>query len=795
MRFKQIIFALLSCLLLLPISASSRGKDHSSEINSSVPQDWLSSALEQIKGDEYKPTLQDEDYKGDKLQNPKLHFTNRANNLRVYIDESGIELMPRIIDDENKWNVKIETILVISNGSSKKVKLSPQINGNLISSISNLLDLECLNSEEGLILSLSIKKQVDVLKLDLEKELSIIEERNKIVFQENSKDKMYLEINELDDNREEEISYSLNIIGNELRISLENKVLNYPLSLKIKITSKSLNGNKVTSHPFAEGKGLSETPDWIAESDQAYAYFGYSVSGAGDVNGDGYSDVIVGAWGYDHGQAGEGRAFVYHGSASGLSTSPDWTAESDLSYAYFGNSVSQAGDVNGDGYSDIIVGAPLFYNGQSNEGGAFVYHGSPSGLSSSPDWTAESDQELAEFGRSVSQAGDVNGDGYSDIIVGAPEYDHGEMDEGGAFIYHGSSSGLSISPDWTAESNQEEAFFGVSVSQAGDVNGDGYSDVIVGAWEYDHGEMYEGCAFVYYGSSSGLSTSPDWTAESDQAYANFGFSVSQAGDVNGDGYSDVIVGAPWYDNGQEAEGSAFVYHGSSSGLSTSPGWTGESNQIAALFGNSVSHAGDVNGDGYSDVIVGAYGYDHGQIGEGGAFVYHGSSSGLSTSPDWTAESDQGEAFFGISVSQAGDVNGDGYSDVIVGAYWFENGQTNEGGAFVYHGSSSGVEEESSDSLKSFIMNVTPAISNQGFKLKYYISGGEVPSKGTQVSIRVYDKTGRLIKTIFNGRKSAGLYEAEWNGDDDQATKVPSGVYFIYLKYGEHRGIKKAIFIR
>ncbi|UCG30056.1 MAG: FG-GAP repeat protein, partial [candidate division WOR-3 bacterium] len=436
--------------------------------------------------------------------------------------------------------------------------------------------------------------------------------------------------------------------------------------------------------------GLSETADWFAESDQASAWFGNSVSVAGDVNGDGYSDVIVGAYRYDNGQTDEGRAFVYHGSSTGLSATPDWTAESDQAEARFGWSVSAAGDVNGDGYSDVIVGAYWYDNGQTDEGRAYVYHGSATGLAATPCWTAESDQANAWFGYSVSAAGDVNGDGYSDVIVAAVWYDSGQTNEGRVYAFHGSAAGLCSNAGWSAESDQASAQFGNSVSSAGDVNGDGYSDVIVGVYWYDNGEINEGRAYVYHGSATGLSLTPDWTAESDQAFARFGHSVSGAGDVNGDGYSDVIVSALNYDNGQVDEGRAYVYHGSATGLYLMPDWTAESNQTEAEFGISVSSAGDVNGDGYSDVIVGAYRYDNGQTNEGRAYVFHGSAAGLPLTSDWTAESDQAEARFGGSVSTVGDVNGDGYSDVIVGAYWYDNGQTNEGRAYVYHGSATGL---------------------------------------------------------------------------------------------------------
>ena len=175
------------------------------------------------------------------------------------------------------------------------------------------------------------------------------------------------------------------------------------------------------SRPYSgSGGGLSESADWSAgsESEQDNAYFGFSVGTAGDVNGDGISDVIVGAY-------GENKVYVFYGSADGLSTIPAWTAVSDQAGALFGVSVGTAGDVNGDGYSDVIVGASYY---EGFKGGVFVYYGSADGLPVDPGeniatpvsaaWTAESDQPNAYFGCSVGTAGDVNGDGYSDVFCG-----------------------------------------------------------------------------------------------------------------------------------------------------------------------------------------------------------------------------------------------------------------------------------------------------------------------------------------------------------------------------------------
>ncbi|MEQ1893399.1 MAG: integrin alpha [Planctomycetota bacterium] len=428
--------------------------------------------------------------------------------------------------------------------------------------------------------------------------------------------------------------------------------------------------------------GLAADAAWTVEDDPLQSYFGsLSVASAGDVNGDGYSDTLVGANQFDGGHLEEGLALLYLGSATGTSTSAAWTAEGDQTNAFFGESIASAGDVNGDGYSDVIVGAKLFNGDLANEGRAFVYLGSATGLGSSPAWTAEGDQANAWFGNSVASAGDVNGDGYGDVLVGAINHDHGQTNEGGAFLYLGSATGLATDAAWTAESDQTNAWFGHSVASAGDVNGDGYSDVIVGAINYDHVLGNEGRAFLYLGSATGLATSAAWTDEGDQSAASFAFSVASAGDVNGDGYSDVIIGAPNYDRGQSNEGRAFLYLGSAAGLSTSAAWTAESDQPEAAFGRSVATASDVNGDGYSDVIVGASGYDNGQDGEGRAFLYLGSANGIGEAA-WTAEGDRQNALFGSSVASAGDTNGDGYGDVLVGAIRYP-GEVE--GAFLYLG--------------------------------------------------------------------------------------------------------------
>ncbi len=451
---------------------------------------------------------------------------------------------------------------------------------------------------------------------------------------------------------------------------------------------------------FGGTGAFDSTADAQLESNQAGAQFGTSVAGAGDVNGDGFADIIVGADQYDNGQANEGAAFIYFGGAGAFNPTADAQLESDQALALFGVGVSGAGDVNGDGFADVVVGAQLFDNGEANEGAAFVYFGGAGAFDFTADAQLESNQASASFGLNVAGAGDVNGDGFADVIVGAQLYDNGQTDEGGAFVYFGGAGVFNSTADAQLESNQEVALFGLSVAGAGDVNGDGFADVIVGAIFYDNGQTNEGAAFVYFGGAGAIDATADAQLESNQAGAQFGAGVAGAGDVNGDGFADVIVGAEAYDNGQTDEGAAFVYFGGTGAFSLDPDAQLESNQESARFGGYVVGAGDVNGDGFADVIVGARVYDNGQTDEGAAFVYFGGTGAFDLAADAQLESNQASARFGVGVAGAGDVNGDGFADVIVGADNYTNGQSEEGAAFIYFGSTGAFDLTADAQLES-----------------------------------------------------------------------------------------------
>ena len=451
-------------------------------------------------------------------------------------------------------------------------------------------------------------------------------------------------------------------------------------------------------------------------------WFGFSVSGAGDVNNDGYDDVIVGARKNDAGGHCAGRAYVYSGETGALLYTFTGEADNDV----FGSSVSGGGDVNNDGYDDLIVGAHLNDAGGINAGRAYVYSGQTGGLLYT--FTGESVND--EFGYSVSGAGDVNSDGYADLIVGARYNNAGGDSAGRAYVYSGQTGNLLYTFTGEAAGNR----FGISVSGAGDVNDDGHDDLIVGAHKNDTGGSSAGRAYVYSGQTGKLiyiftgQTGGDWFGvsvsgagdtdgdgnddlivgaygndtggsdagrayvfasqelcaygklyifEGDAADDKLGRWVSGAGDVDNDGYDDLIVGAPWNDAGGTDAGRAYVYSGQNG--NTLYTFTGEA--IDDLLGYSVSGAGDVDNDGYDDLIVGAYRNDAGGYDAGRAYVYSGQTGDLL----WTFTGESTGDYFGISVSGAGDVNGDGYADLIVGASWNDAGGNCAGRAYVYSG--------------------------------------------------------------------------------------------------------------
>lgn len=451
----------------------------------------------------------------------------------------------------------------------------------------------------------------------------------------------------------------------------------------------------------ARAEALMLTPAWTVEGNQAGASLGQSVASAGDVNNDGFDDVIVGAPGYDDGELDEGAVFVYYGSAAGVPATPSWKAESNMAantyrlWTDFGAAVASAGDINGDHASDIIVGAPNYHGGK---GAVFVWYGAPTGLGTdgtpaNADWSVIGSHN---FGETVASAGDLNGDTFSDIVIGAPGPTH---TTGTAYVWYGGPQGLSggrpgrlSNANWKAEGAYDASEFGYAVASAGDVNGDGFDELIVGAFAHNDHQV-----FVWYGSAAGLPgrtgtpANASWRAYGDDELGidRFGYSVASAGDVNGDGFDDIIAGNPPVTFlGPSGPGVAFLWYGSAGGLGpdgtpSNADWRADGDVQSASMGSVVASAGDVNGDGFDDVLVAA----GSQGAEGRVYLWYGHLAGMGpngtpSNADWQVE---GSKYYNKTVSSAGDVNGDGFDDVIIGTSYYSNPESYEGKASLYLG--------------------------------------------------------------------------------------------------------------
>ena len=453
----------------------------------------------------------------------------------------------------------------------------------------------------------------------------------------------------------------------------------------------------------------------------AYSPRGISVSSAGDVNSDGFDDIIIGVpEAISNGQYKAGSTYVVFGKAGGFSANLD-LSELDGSNGFvingnnhLGYSVSSAGDINGDGFDDIIIGDPLAAsNDQRFTGVSYVVFGKAedfdatfdlSSLNGSNGFVINGISAYDSSGRSVSSAGDVNGDGFDDLIIGASGADpNGQSNAGASYVVFGQAGGFSATLNLSQlDSSNGFVINGISagdgsqisVSSAGDVNGDGFKDLIIGAFYADpNGQRDAGVSYVVFGSAEGfdptlnlseLDGSNGFVMNGVNAGDTLGFSVSSAGDFNGDGFDDIIIGAHYADpNGEIGAGSTYVVFGKAeefdptldlSQLDGSNGFV--INGINRTnSGYSVSSAGDVNGDGFDDIIIGARPEWLGG-GDGQSAVVFGQADGFGGTLN-LSELDGSNGFvlyefdyyFGYSstpVSAAGDINGDGFDDIIIG---------------------------------------------------------------------------------------------------------------------------------
>jgi predicted lipoprotein with Yx(FWY)xxD motif len=407
----------------------------------------------------------------------------------------------------------------------------------------------------------------------------------------------------------------------------------------------------------------AQTPSFTFHGATWFDFFGTSVHGAGDVNRDGFPDVIVGA-------PSDSRARGFVQVLSGKDGIVLHTFSGDAINDQFGAAVGGAGDVDKDGYADILVGAPLDDNKGAQSGMVRVFSGRTGNILFTRDGDAAGDY----LGQSVSGAGDVNKDGHADFIAGAAININGSQ-KGYARVY----SGKDGSTLYTFRGDSAGDRFGTAVSGAGDLNKDGYDDILVGAPSDDNKGSQSGMARAFSGKDGKILFSVDGGAAGDE----FGVSLDGAGDVDNDTFPDLIVGAWKADNqAMNNAGSARVV----SGKDGSTLYTFLGDSASDLFGVSVAGGSDLDGDGRPDLLVGAHFDDDNGAQSGSARAF----SGKDGKTLFTIFGDKASDQFGFSVSDVGDLNGDGFAEIIVGAPEADSSPINNDGLARIHSGSKAV---------------------------------------------------------------------------------------------------------
>lgn len=401
----------------------------------------------------------------------------------------------------------------------------------------------------------------------------------------------------------------------------------------------------------------------------------------------------------------------------------------------FGASVASLGDLDGDGVSDLAVGAILDDDGGTNRGAVYILFMNVNGTVRSHQKISATTGDFSgpldnndRFGAGVASLGDLDGDGVTDLAVGANEDDDGGEDRGAVYILFLNSNGtvrahqkISAVSGGFAGQLDDGDLFGMSVASLGDLDGDGLTDLAIGAVFDDDGSTNTGAVYILFLNASGTvraqqkisSTAGGFTGPLDNT-DQFGMNVSSLGDLDGDGVTDLAVGAVFDDDGGADRGAVYILFLSTSGMvqaeqkisSTAGGFTGPLDD-GDRFGISVGSLGDLDGDGVTDLAVGATRDDDGGADRGATYILFLNSDGSvradlkisSTAGGFAGPLDDGDSF-GISVAELGDMDSDGDIDLAVGAHFDDDGGTDQGAVWI-------LEIDGCGTPPMIVQNVTP----------------------------------------------------------------------------------------
>ncbi|MEZ4447991.1 MAG: Ig-like domain-containing protein [Nannocystaceae bacterium] len=487
----------------------------------------------------------------------------------------------------------------------------------------------------------------------------------------------------------------------------------------------AVNPTTIDLGDVADGNG-----GFVVDGEAPSDYAGSWVAGLGDVDGDGYDDLGLGARFSDVGFADAGSAYVVFGKSNqapvalfALDQGLGFPIRGEGAGDQAGTCIAPAGDLNHDGLADVLVGAPQVDDEGILAGRAYAVFGKESAdpavladvVNELGGYSIDAEGKLDLAGKAVARAGDVNGDGLDDLIVGAYGADPGGTFSGRSYILFGAETPTTTPLGKVVQGlggvyldgEKSLDFSGHAVAGGGDINGDGLDDLIVGAYGADPGGDASGRTYVIFGATDlGPLKLADVAAgkggfalDGELAGDRSGTAVAFVGDVNGDGFDDLAIGAHLADPNGSSSGKVYVVFGEADPESRALAGLGDGGFVLDgpnfrdYAGFSVDGGGDVNGDGLDDVIVGAYGANADGDLSGRTFVFFGRegsgnvqlSALIQGDGGFALDGEESEDYSGFSVANPGDVNGDGFADVLIGAKGSDAKGLDAGRAYVVHG--------------------------------------------------------------------------------------------------------------